>query len=94
MHRIVGVTRARREFTEVVNQADVHGEPVYLVNFNEPKAVLIGFEAWETLMQRIEDLEDVISVYRGRDESTRPLADFLAEMEGKETSKQQSVVVT
>jgi len=94
MPRIMGVTKARTEFTEVVNGADAHGEPVYLVNFNEPKAVLIGYQAWEALMRRLEDLEDTLSIYRGREEPTRPLEDFLAELEQEEVTTPRAMVAS
>ena len=93
MTRIMGVTRARREFTEVVNRADDHREPVYLVNFNEPRAVLIGYRAWEDLLGRLEDLEDLVSIYRGREEPTRPLDEFLSELEQEETAESQPAAV-
>ncbi len=81
MPRIVGVTKARHEFTELVNQADEHGEPIYLVHFNEPRAVLIGYQAFERLLSRLEDLEDMVAIYSGREEPTRPFDDVWAELE-------------
>ena len=88
MTRIMGVTRVRRGFTDVVNRADEHSEPIYLVNFNEPRAVLVGYQAWEDLMGRLEDL---VSIYRGREEPTRPLDEFLAELAREEAAEQQPV---
>ena len=55
-------------------------EPIYLVNFNEPRAVLIGYQAWEGLMGRLDALEDLVSICRGREEPTRPLDESLAEL--------------
>ena len=77
----MGVTQARVAFTEIVNEANAHGEPVYLTNFNEPRAVLIGYEAWEALIERLEDLEDAVLFYTRRDEPIRPIEEFLADME-------------
>ena len=81
MPRIMGVTKARHEFTEIVNQADEHGEPVYLTNFNEPRAVLIGYHAFEQLVSRLEDLEDIAAIYAGREETTQPFDEAWAEIE-------------
>jgi prevent-host-death family protein len=85
MAKIMGVTKARVGFTEIVNQADTHGEPIYLTNFNEPRAVLIGYQAWEALIERLEDLEDAVLFHTRRDEPVRPLEEFLAEMELENT---------
>ena len=40
MPRIMGVTQARRNFTELVNRADE--QPVFITYLNEPPAVIIG----------------------------------------------------
>lgn len=93
MTRIMGVTRARREFTAIVNRADEHREPVYLVNFNEPRAVLIGYQTWEGLMARLEDLEDLVSIYQGRTEPTRPLADVLNDIDREHAPTQHALTV-
>ena len=63
-------------------------EPIYLVNFNEPRAVLIGYQAWEDLMGRLEDL---VSICRGREEPTRPLDESLAELTREEAAERQPV---
>lgn len=87
MTRIMGVTKARVSFTEVVNQADDHGEPIYLTNFNEPRAVLIGYKAWEALAERLEDLEDAVTFHVRRGEPSRPIEEFLVELEQEENDK-------
>lgn len=83
MLRIVGITDARHSFTELIRDADEHGEPVYITHFNEPRAVIVGYAAFEQLQQRIEDLEDVVAIYRGREEPRRPFADVWAEIEAE-----------
>lgn len=81
MPHIIGVTKVRKNLAEIVNQADEHGEPIYLTNFNEPVAVLIGYQAFEQLIDRLEDLEDIVAIYRGREEPTRPFDEVWAELE-------------
>jgi prevent-host-death family protein len=73
MPRIMGVTQARHNLAELVNQADEHGEPTYITHFSEPRAVLLGYQAFEQLLERLEDLEDMVAIYSGREEPTRPL---------------------
>ncbi len=81
MPRIIGVTKARHNFTKLVGEADQHGDPIYVTHFNEPRVVLISYRVFEDLLQRMEDLEDMISIYRGRGEPTRPFEEFWTEIE-------------
>jgi prevent-host-death family protein len=90
MPKIMGVTKARIAFTEIVNEADAHGEPIYLTNFNEPRAVLIGYEAWEALIERLEDLEDVVLFHARQDEPSRSIEDFLTVMEQEKSPRGQT----
>jgi len=81
MPHIMGVTKARHNFTKLVGEAKQHGEPVYITHFNEPQVVIISYRVFEDLLQRMEDLEDMVSIYRGREEPTRPFEEFWAEIE-------------
>ncbi len=94
MTRIMGVTKARVSFTEVVNEADNHGEPIYLTNFNEPRAVLIGYKAWEALAERLEDLEDALTFHVRRGEPSRPIEEFLVELEREEENDKAPLPAT
>lgn len=80
MPRIMGVTNARQNFTDLVSEADEHGEPVYVTHFGEPRAVIIGYEAFEQLQQRLEDLEDIVAIYQGREEPRRLLGEAWEEI--------------
>ena len=81
MPRIIGVSKVRKDLASVVSQANQHDEPVYLTSFNEPVAVLIGYQAFESLISRLEDLEDIAAIYAGREEPARPFDEAWAEME-------------
>ena len=89
MPRIVGITNARHAFAELIRDADEHGEPIYITHFNEPKAVIIGYAAWEQLQQRLEDLEDMVAIYRGREEPRRPFADVWADIEAPQSGESE-----
>ena len=91
MPRIIGVTKARRNFTELVNQVDEHGEPVFITHLNEPRAVIIGYQAFERLMERLEDLEDMVAIYTGREEPARPFDEVWAEIEAEATERERTV---
>jgi prevent-host-death family protein len=71
----MGVSKARQRFAEVVTQANEHGEPIYLTTHNEPVAVLISYEAFEQLIARLEDLEDIAAIYAGREEPSQPFVE-------------------
>jgi prevent-host-death family protein len=90
MVRIISTSKIRRKMAEVVNQADEHGEPIYLTNYDEPKAVLIGYRAWEGLIEHIEDLEDALSFHERQGESARPFEEYLAERAEREQGSPQN----
>jgi hypothetical protein len=41
----------------------------------------------------LEDLEDLVSIYRGRAEATRPLDEFLSELEQEEATESAPAAV-
>ena len=90
MVRIISTSKIRRKMAEVVNQADEHGEPIYLTNYDEPKAVLIGYQAWEALMERVEDMEDALIIHERQGEPARPFEEYLAERAERERSNPQN----
>jgi len=79
------MTKARRNFATLVTQADEHEEPIFITHRNEPRAVIIGYQAFERLferlMERLEDLEDMVAIYAGREEPVRPFEEVWAEIE-------------
>ena len=90
MPRIIGVTKVRKSLAEIVNRADEHGEPIYLTNFNQPLAVLIGYQAFERLEERLEELEDMVAIYAGREEPTRPFEEAWTELEQEASDHEQT----
>ncbi len=53
----VSVTELKRDYANVVRAAET--APVAVLNHNKPEAYLIGAEAYEQLMDLLEDLEDL-----------------------------------
>ncbi len=43
--------------------------------------IILSREEYEALIERIEDLEDLIDVYKTRNEPSRPLEDLIKELE-------------
>ena len=65
MHQIyasqaVSVTELKRSYAAVI--ADAEGEAVAVLNNNKPEAYLIPAEAYEQLIDRLEDMEDALTV--------------------------------
>lgn len=65
MDRIVPISEARANLTDLVNEAADH--EVYLLRHGKPVGVLVSTEAYERLLSRIEDLEDALSVHEAGD---------------------------
>ncbi|MEE8163223.1 MAG: type II toxin-antitoxin system Phd/YefM family antitoxin [Anaerolineae bacterium] len=81
--RIMGATKVRRHFTEISNDIGETGEPLYITHHRDPRAVLVGYDQFERLIERLEDLEDLHEIREASYELTRPLEEFMAELEEK-----------
>ena len=77
---IVPVSDLRRDTARLLREADENEEPIYITQHGRPKAVLLGYEAYERLIAQLEDLADLASLREGADEPTRPFGEFLQEI--------------
>jgi antitoxin StbD len=55
-NKTVSVTELKRNFAEIIKQAD--DSPVAILNHNRPEAYLLPAAHYERLMDYLEDLED------------------------------------
>ena len=55
-NKTVSVTELKRNFAEIIQQAD--DSPVAILNHNRPEAYLLPAAHYERLMEYLEDLED------------------------------------
>jgi prevent-host-death family protein len=62
------VTEARARLADIVDQARVEHEPVYLTRRGRRVAALIGAEELERLIEAAEDLEDIRAAAAARAE--------------------------
>ena len=62
---LVTITDAKAKLAEVVRRAEEHD--VTLLRHGRPTAVIIGYTRFEELLDRLEDLDDRISVYESQD---------------------------
>ncbi|MDR2892779.1 MAG: type II toxin-antitoxin system Phd/YefM family antitoxin [Deltaproteobacteria bacterium] len=67
----VSVTELKRHYARVLAEAE--NGPVVVLNNNRPEAYLVPSEAYERLMERLEDLEDALTVISRKGEETIPV---------------------
>ncbi len=79
---IVPISDLRRDTARLLKQVGETAEPIYITQYGRPKAVLLGYEAYERMMAQLEDLADLASIRERKDEPARPFAEFLQETEG------------
>ena len=77
---IVPVSDLRREAARLLEQTNESAEPVYITQHGRPKAVLLGYTAFEHLMEQLQDLSDMVSIRERSNEPARPFSEFLQEI--------------
>lgn len=81
--KVVPVSEARAKLTALIDEAALGEQRFLIASRSKVKAVLLGAEAYNELMERLEDLEDSVEVLKARltNEPTRPLEEFVQELE-------------
>jgi len=77
---IVPISDLRRNAARLLKQTAESAEPIYITQYGRPKAVLLGYEAYERLMAQLEDLADLANTRERSDEPARPFTEFLQEI--------------
>ena len=77
---IVPVSDLRREAARLLKRTSENADPIYITQHGRPKAVLLGYEAYEHLMTQLEDLADLDIIRERADEPSRPFIEFLQEI--------------
>ena len=62
----VSVTELKRNYSAIVRESE--GAAVAVLNHNRPEAYLVPAEAYEQLMERLEDMEDALLAHERRHE--------------------------
>lgn len=75
--RIMNVTEVRQRFTELVRDL---AEPIYVTVYGKPQAVIVRYDTYEALLEKIEDLEDSLDVLARRGEPEVDWEEFEAEL--------------
>lgn len=75
----VPLSEAKPRLFELVRE--LAERDVILMRHGRPAGIMLAYETWQGLMDRIEELEDRIALYEARDET--PDAGGLGEAEGR-----------
>lgn len=78
--KIVPISDLRRKTSELLKDIQHQGDVIYITQHGRPKAVLVDYHHYETLLAQLEDLSDLASLEAATDEPTRPYEDFLTEL--------------
>ena len=84
----IGMAEARPRLTHIVEDVYTGGEPYLIVSGSRVKAVLIGIERYNDMVERLEDLSDATSLLHAElhHEPTMPFAEHLAKSKELQSS--------
>ncbi|MEE9284105.1 MAG: type II toxin-antitoxin system Phd/YefM family antitoxin [Dehalococcoidia bacterium] len=60
--KIVNVSVLKANMASLMAQLGADGVPVYVTQHGKPKAVLVSFERYEALLEKVDDLEDILAM--------------------------------
>jgi prevent-host-death family protein len=77
--KVIPISEARPKLTNLVAEVSESREPYFIASRSKVKAVLMGIDEYEALIEQIEDLEDNLDILKARleGEPARPLEDFV-----------------
>jgi len=75
----IGMAEARPKLTQLVDEVSDGGEPYLIISGSRVKAVLIGLNQYNDLVERIEDLSDAAELLQAElgQEPTMPFEEHL-----------------
>ena len=90
MNRIksIGMAEARPKLTQLVDEVSGGEQPYLIVSGSQVKAVLIGINQYNDMIERLEDLSDATELLQAtvNQEPTMPFEEHLAKSEEMENS--------
>jgi len=93
--KVMPVRDVRQQMSRLLDEAEANGELVMITRYGRPAGYLIGYEALNRLLQRLEDLEDMRAMREAEAEwragGGQPFAETLAEIEAAEEAATQHV---
>jgi prevent-host-death family protein len=75
----IGMAEARPKLTQLVDEVSNGSEPYLIVSGSKVKAVLIGIDAYNDMVERLEDLSDAAELMQAelQQEQTMPFEEHL-----------------
>ncbi|MBI2864077.1 MAG: type II toxin-antitoxin system Phd/YefM family antitoxin, partial [Chloroflexi bacterium] len=70
--RVVPVSEARPRLTSLIEEVSQCHEPCFIASHSKVKAVLMGLEDYDALIERLEDLEDSLEMQPKTGNMQRP----------------------
>jgi prevent-host-death family protein len=58
----MGIAEVRLKLTQLVEEASQGGQPCTIVSSSRAKAVLLGVDEYNALIERLEDLQDIVEM--------------------------------
>jgi len=74
----VGMAEARPKLTQYVDEVS-RGDPIFIVAKSQMKAVLMGIDQYNDMVERLEDLSDSLAIMEAKLEgdTTIPFEEYL-----------------
>ncbi len=60
--KIVTVSELKANLATVMARLEARGVPVYVTQHGKPKAVLVSYLEYEALLEKLDDLEDILAM--------------------------------
>jgi len=75
----IGMAEARPKLTQLVDEVSVGGEPYLIISSSRVKAVLVGVNQYNDMIERLEDLSDTAELLQAEigQEPTIPFEEHL-----------------
>lgn len=88
--RSVGMAEARPKLTQLVKEVNEGGEPYLIVAKSKVKAVLIGIDQYNDMVEQLEDLSDTVAIMEAKLEGGTPIPfeEYLKESKAEASSVQ------
>ncbi len=88
--RTVGMAEARPRLTQLVDEVSHSNEPIFIVAKSRMKAVLVGLDQYNDMVERLEDLSDSLAIMEAKLEGGTliPFEEYLKESKAKASGVQ------
>jgi len=81
--KILPASEVREQLSSILKDLTKDKEPVVITQHGKAKAVLLDIDRYSTLMQLLEDLEDIRDFRLAEGEAARDFEELMAELEGR-----------